>query len=114
MAMTTTRRFAQNLAVMCALLVFSSWAFGQKDPGVRGGIQNTGGGLQQQGIPIPHPPLMSRNPTNGESVNPNELASFLEGILRAGQLESTCDNCADVTAGSPVPGELDPLFPHVP
>ena len=80
--MTTTRRFAQHLAVMCALLLFSSWAFGQKDPGVRGGIQNTGGGLQQQGIPIPHPPLISPNPTTGVTINDNELASFLEGILR--------------------------------
>src|SRR5260370_31144416 len=102
MAMTTTRRFAQNLAVMCALLVFCSWAFGQKDPGVRGGIQNAGGGLQQQGIPIPRPPLISRNPTTGATVNENERISFLEGILRAGQLESTCDDCADVTDGSPV------------
>src|SRR5260370_6632335 len=94
---------------MCGLLVFSSWAFGQKDPGVRGGIHNTGGGLQQQGIPIPHPSGISPNPTTGATINDNELASFLEGILRAGQLESTCDTCADVTDGSPVIGlgELD-------
>jgi hypothetical protein len=78
--MRTTRRFVQNLAVTCALLVFSSWAFGQKDPGVRGGIQNTGGGLQQQGIPIPHPPLISPNPTTGATIKDNELASFIEGI----------------------------------
>ncbi len=39
---------------------------------------------------------------------------FIEGINRAGQLESTCDTCADVTDGSPVIGlgELDPLFPQ--
>jgi len=42
------------------------------------------------------------------------LASFEEGILRAGQLESTCDECADVIDGSPVigMGELDPTFPQ--
>src|ERR1700676_5560462 len=112
--MRTTRKIAQNFAVTCALLWFSSGAFGQKDPGVRGGIQNTGGGLQQQGIPIPHPPLISPNPATGATINDNELASFLEGILRAGQLESTCDTCADVTDGSPVTGlgELDPVFPQ--
>jgi CxxC motif-containing protein (DUF1111 family) len=112
--MRTSRRFAQNLAIACALLACSSWTFGQKDPGVRGGIQNTGGGLQQQGIPIPHPPVISPNPTTGATINDNEFASFLEGILRAGQLESTCDDCADVTDGSPVTGlgELDPMFPQ--
>jgi CxxC motif-containing protein (DUF1111 family) len=112
--MRISQRFAQNLVVTCALLSFSTWAVGQKDPGVRGGIQNTGGGLQQQGVPIPHPPLISPNPTTGAHINDNELLSFLEGILRAGQLESTCDDCADVTDGSPVigMGELDPMFPQ--
>jgi hypothetical protein len=39
---------------------------------------------------------------------------FNEGINRAGQLESTCDTCSDVTPGSPVVGlgELDPIFPQ--
>jgi hypothetical protein len=83
------------------------------DPGVRGGLANTGGGLQQRGIPIPHPPLISPHPVTGATANANEQASFEEGILRAGQLESTCDVCADVTNGSPVPGELDPIFPQV-
>jgi hypothetical protein len=111
--MRTTRRVAQNLVVTCMLLVFCNWASGQKDPGVRGGLRNTGGALRQQGIPIPHPPLISPNPTTGVPLNANELASFLEGILRAGQLESTCDDCANVTDGSPVTGlgELDPMFP---
>ena len=99
--------------LVCSFLLVTASLQAQKDPGVRGGIQNTGGGLQQQGIPIPHPPLMSPNPTTGATVNDNEKASFLEGILRAGQLESTCDNCADVTDGSPVLGELDPLFPQL-
>ena len=58
--------------------------------------------------------MISPNPTTGATINDNELASFLEGILRAGQLESTCDDCADVTDGSPVIGlgELDPVFPQ--
>jgi CxxC motif-containing protein (DUF1111 family) len=115
--MKAIRRF-NHLAGAVGLLFLgtflSTWTFAQKDPGVRGGLQNTGGGLQQQGIPIPHPPLMSPNPTTGATVNDNELASFLEGILRAGQLESTCDTCAEVTDGSPVTGlgELDPIFPQ--
>src|SRR5215471_7457050 len=98
------------------IALWSSLALAQtlapKDPGVRGGLANIGGGLQARGIPIPHPPLISQNPTTGATVNDNERASFEEGILRAGQLESTCDDCADVTDGSPVPGELDPVFPQ--
>src|SRR5262249_53237529 len=31
----------------------------------------------------------------------------------AGQLEATCDTCNDVADGSPVPGELDPVFPQI-
>src|SRR5262245_410265 len=103
-------------AVVCLL---TSPAFAQKDPGVRGGIGNTGGGLQFQGIPIPHPPAISPNPTTGAKIRANELASFLEGIKRAGQLESTCDTCAMVPDGSPAPvnplnglKELDQFFPQ--
>jgi CxxC motif-containing protein (DUF1111 family) len=112
--MKNTRRHIQSVVIACTLLICSRWAPGQKDPGVRGGIQNTGGGLQQQGIPIPHPPLISPNPTTGATINENERISFEEGIQRAGQLESTCDDCADVTDGSPVTGmgELDPVFPQ--
>src|SRR6516225_6461224 len=86
----------------------------QHDPGVRGGTQNTAGFLQYRGIAIPHPPVISPNPTTGATINANELASFIEGINRAGQLESTCDTCSDVTQGSPVTGlgELDPVFPQ--
>jgi hypothetical protein len=67
-----------------------------------------------QGIPIPHPPLISPNPKTGATVNDNQKALFEEGILRAGQLESTCDDCAQVLDGSPVlnMGELDPFFPN--
>lgn len=110
--MNKGRIVSQGIA-LGALLLISKWALTQHDPGVRGGIQNTGGGLQQQGIPIPHPPLISPHPATGATVNDNELSSFEEGILRAGQLESTCDNCAQVTDGSPVLGELDPVFPQV-
>ena len=109
-----TRRSRSLQVIFAWAVVFMSVpAFSQKDPGVRGGIQNTGGGLQQQGIPIPHPPLISPHPTTGATVNDNERKSFEEGIERAGQLEATCDSCNDVTDGSPVPGELDPLFPQI-
>jgi hypothetical protein len=107
-----SQRFAR-LLLGSALWFVCSGAWAQVDPGVRGGLANTGGGLQQQGIAIPHPPLIGPNPRTGAKVNDNERASFEEGILRAGQLESTCDTCADVTDGSPVPGELDPVFPQI-
>ena len=89
-------------------------AFAQQDPGVRGGLQNIAGQLQYRGTPIPHPPVISPHPATGAAITDNELASFNEGINRAGQLESTCDTCADVPDGSPVvgKGELDPIFPQ--
>ena len=108
----SSKRFARALLGSALWFVCGSvWA--QVDPGVRGGLANTGGGLQQQGIAIPHPPLISPNPKTHAAVNDNERASFEEGIRRAGQLESTCDDCADVTDGSLVPGELDPAFPQI-
>src|SRR5215813_15326790 len=114
--MKTNLRVVQ-LTVLIAFVLASGWSFAQvvtpHDPGVRGGLANTGGGLQQRGIPIPHPPLISPHPVTGATATINERESFEEGILRAGQLESTCDACADVTNGSPVPGELDPVFPQV-
>jgi len=130
-------RAASAAAVLCVITVP---ALAQKDPGVRG---PTAGMLQYNAMmqflktgqrpatpPIPHPPLLSPNPTTGAKVLPvdqckstppytlsaacNESFSFFEGILRAGQLESSCDQCAMVTDGSPaaVPGELDPVFPQ--
>src|SRR5215467_1890014 len=101
-------------AMVAALACLATAALAQHDAGVRGGFQNTAGALQQRGIPIPHPPVISPNPTTGATINANELASFLEGIQRAGQLESTCDTCSDVTQGAPVSGlgELDPVFPQ--
>lgn len=79
-----------NCAGVCVVHDFGP-RLGAKDPGVRGGLQNTGGGLQQ-GIPIPHPPLIS-HATKGTTANQNELASFEEGIIRAGQLDFTCYKC---------------------
>jgi hypothetical protein len=101
-------------AVTGLLYLLPSPVFAQTDPGVRGGLQNTAGYLQYRGIPIPHPPMISPNPTTGATISTNEAASFIEGINRAGQLESTCDSCADVPDGSPVVGlgELDPFFPQ--
>jgi mono/diheme cytochrome c family protein len=99
--------------------LISSTALAQVDPGVRGGLQNTGGGLQAQGKKIPHPPLIRPHPVTGATVSDNEKLSFYEGINRAGQLESTCDQCSMVTPGSPavtnpINGlkEMDPLFPQ--
>jgi hypothetical protein len=102
------------------LTSFTSVAFAQTDPGVRGGLQNTGGGLMQQGIRIPHPPLISPNPNHPDFVlSANELALFVEGVKRAGQLESTCETCSapptGVGDGNPVVGlgEIDPDFPQM-
>ena len=83
-----------------------------QDPGIRGGFQNTAGMLQYRGIKIAPPPVISPHPVTGATITANELASFKEGILRAGQLEATCNECAMVIEGSPVPGELDPTFPQ--
>jgi hypothetical protein len=115
----------QSLSIVVAICLFSIQAISQaKDPGVRGGLQNSGGGLQTQGIPIPHPPLISSNPNHPDLVpNDNELALFLEGIKRMGQLESTCDTCSvapfGVGDGNPVGPpfapegtEIDPDFPQ--
>ncbi len=103
--------------------LLSMAAMAQKDRGVRGGLQNTGGGLQSQGIPIPHPPLISPNPNDGTTATPIEQSLFLEGVKRMGQLESTCDTCSappfGVGDGNPagppfVPAgtEIDPDFPQ--
>jgi hypothetical protein len=105
-------RTASVTGLIC--LLASTSVFAQQDPGVRGGLNNTAGYLQYRGIPIPHPPVISPHPETGATITPNEFKSFKEGINRAGQLESTCDSCADVTDGSPVIGlgELDPIFPQ--
>ena len=114
-----TLRIFSVLFAATIISLFAEESFAQRDPGVRGGLQNTGGGLQAQGIKIPPPPLMSDHPTTGAKITDNEKRSFIEGILRAGQLESTCDDCAMVTDGSPAVRnptnglrELDPVFPQ--
>ena len=108
---TLVLRAACAIATLC---LASAPALAQRDPGIRGGFQNTAGMLQYRGIPIPPPPVISPHPTTGATITANELASFKEGILRAGQLEATCDECAMVTEGTPVTGrgELDPTFPQ--
>jgi hypothetical protein len=94
-----------SIAMLAATIALTATpAFAQHDPGVRGGLLNTAGMLQYRGIPIPHPPVISPNPTTGATITGNELESFLEGINRAGQLESTCDTCADVTISGTVSG----------
>src|SRR5215470_11955718 len=86
------------------LSISGATALAQTDSGVRGGTQNTAGYLQFRGIPIPHPPVISPNPTTGATITTNELDLFNEGVNRAGQLESTCDICSNVTPDSPVTG----------
>src|SRR5206468_12006810 len=97
-----TLRVFPAVLVASIVCLFAEESFAQLlDPGVRGGLQNTGGGLQARGIKIPPPPIISAHPTTGATITNNEKLSFSEGILRAGQLESTCDDCAMVTDGSP-------------
>src|SRR5579871_1375997 len=115
------RPIAAGIAFCLAL---SIGAFAQRDPGVRGGLKNVGGGLQEQGIPIPHPPLISPNPNHPDLVvSQNEASLFFEGVKRMAQLESTCDTCSvapfGVGDGNPVgppfvPAgtEIDPDFPQ--
>ena len=60
-------------AVAGLLYLLAPSAFAQQDPGVRGGLQNTAGYLEYRGIPIPHPPVISPNPTTGATITSNEL-----------------------------------------
>ena len=80
----------RTLAIWTAALlcVSTASALAQTDSGVRGGQQNTAGYLQYRGTQIPHPPVISPNPTTGATITANELALFNEGVARAGQLES--------------------------
>ena len=122
-----TKLSSLTISASAALCLLTSAAYAQMDPGVRGGLAMTAGALQQQAMqvyfqtgklppspPIPHPPLISPHPITGATATQNEVASFLEGINRAGQLESTCDTCAMVPDGSPATGvnEIDPIFPQ--
>ncbi len=60
-------------AVAGLLCLLAPPSFAQQDPGVRGGQQNTAGYLQYRGISIPHPPVISPNPTTGATITSNEL-----------------------------------------
>src|SRR3974390_1702698 len=60
----------------------SAACLAQKDPGIRPGSPGAGG------------------PLNG--LTPIELSMFNEGLQRAIQLESVCDDCNDVTLGSSI------------
>src|ERR1700719_4155498 len=71
--------FRKAAAVAGLLHLLAPPAIAQQDPGVRGGLQNTAGYLQYRGIPIPHPPLISADPTNGATITANELKLFNEG-----------------------------------
>ncbi|MGH9825216.1 MAG: di-heme oxidoredictase family protein, partial [Blastocatellia bacterium] len=102
-------RYLKILGIICVL---SAWAVAQrtpfgdqdqpKDPGLRGS-------LPVAGQPIPH-----GQPLPGLQVN--DLKLFIEGLQRAGELESTCDDCATSATGATFPvtgqGELDPIFPQ--
>jgi CxxC motif-containing protein (DUF1111 family) len=106
------------LSIFSITCLVATKSFAQRDPGVRGGLQNTGGGLQAQGKKIPPPPLIGPNPSEA-TITDNEKLLFYEGILRAGQLESTCDDCGMVTDGAPAIknplnglSEIDPIFPQ--
>ena len=70
-------RSARRAALFCAI---SAACLAQKDPGIRQG-----------------PPGAGR-PLNG--LTSIELSMFNEGLQRAIQLESVCDDCNDVTLGS--------------
>ena len=108
---TVVLRASCAIATLCLVC---APALAQRDPGIRGGFQNTAGMLQYRGISVPPPPPIGPHPTKGGPITANELASFKEGVLRAGQLEATCVECAMVTEGTPVNkrGELDATFPQ--
>jgi hypothetical protein len=63
-------------------------SFAQKDPGVRQGPAGAG------------------TPLSG--LTPIEMSMFQEGLQRAIQLEAVCDDCSDLTLGSPIePGQAN-------
>jgi CxxC motif-containing protein (DUF1111 family) len=120
-----TKLSSLTISASAALFLLTGAAYAQTDSGVRGTTAGmlqfnammayfTSRGTVPQNPPIPHPPLISPNPGTGATVSQHEQDSFLEGVKRAGQLESTCDDCAMVPDGSLVTGlgELDPAFPQ--
>ena len=83
MSKISRRGFVKAAALAGTLYLLATPGFAQQDPGVRGGVQNTSGMLEFRGIPIPHPPVISPNPTTSATITANELALFNEGINRA-------------------------------
>jgi hypothetical protein len=72
----------KNFVPLTVLLFLAGSAcFAQKDPGVRKGPPGAG-------TPLP-------------GLTPIEKSMFDEGLSRALQLEGVCDNCTDLTLGSP-------------
>lgn len=65
---------------LAVCLAVSAACLAQKDPGVRPGVPGAGTPLNR--------------------LTPIELSMFQEGLQRAIQLESVCDDCNDVTLGS--------------
>jgi hypothetical protein len=65
-----------SAATLIGSLCFLAWPAlaGQevRDPGVRGGFQNTAGMLQFRGISIPHPPVI--RPNGKDAITANEQA----------------------------------------
>lgn len=61
---------------------------GVTDPGVRGGDPGAGGPIA--------------------GMNANELALFNEGAFRMTEVEATCDDCSDITPGTPIPAGSPP------
>ena len=119
-----TKHFFLALPVSAIICFVAGPSWAQTDSGLRGPAAGTLQfnamqnyfltGKLPQTPPIPHPPLISPNPTSGQPASQNETKLFIEGIRRAGQLESTCDTCAMVPDGSDVLGrnEIDPIFPQ--
>jgi len=83
-----TRR-QRSLAALGLTLLAAAPALAQRDPGVRGGYQNTAGALQQRGIPIPHPPVISPHPTTGAT----DGGVHQLWVVRGAQNDNTIPNC---------------------
>lgn len=69
-----------SMTLLTVCLAVSATCLAQKDPGVRSGAPGAG------------------TPLNG--LTSIELSMFQEGLQRAIQLESVCDDCNDLTLGS--------------
>jgi hypothetical protein len=79
-SMYTSAKWFRSANRAALFFAISAACLAQKDPGIRQGPPGAGGAL------------------NG--LTPVELSMFNEGLQRAIQLESVCDDCNDVTLGS--------------